>query len=72
MGSDGVDGVSPVAGAVASPDVYWEAISRNIDPEKHLEDNDSYTFFRKLGLVIETGYTGTNVNDFFVAVIGKP
>ncbi|HID41414.1 MAG TPA: glycerate kinase, partial [Pyrodictium sp.] len=72
MGSDGVDGVSPAAGAIASPDVYWEAINRNIDPEKHLEDNDSYTFFRKLGLVIETGYTGTNVNDFFVAVIGKP
>ncbi|WFO74630.1 glycerate kinase [Desulfurococcaceae archaeon MEX13E-LK6-19] len=69
MGSDGVDGNSPAAGAIIDIETYWEAREKGLAPEEYLENNDSYTFFRKLGRTIETGYTGTNVNDFIVGII---
>lgn len=69
VGSDGVDGVSPAAGAVTSSKVFKKALELGLDPLTYLRNNDSYTFFSKLGLAIHTGYTGTNVNDFFIALI---
>jgi hydroxypyruvate reductase len=36
------------------------------NPEPYLEENDSYTFFERLGQVIRTGPTGTNVGDLQV------
>lgn len=69
VGSDGVDGVSPAAGAVTSSRVFKKAMELGLDPLTYLRNNDSYTFFNKLGLAIHTGYTGTNVNDFFIALI---
>jgi len=69
MGSDGVDGVSPAAGAVVDGAVCREARERGLDPVSYLDNNDSYTFFKELGRAIMTGYTGTNVNDFFIALI---
>ena len=70
-GSDGIDGVSPAAGAIVDGSTAREAREKGLDPRKFLENNDSYTFFSKLGRAIITGYTGTNVNDFFVALIPK-
>ncbi|MEM0015259.1 MAG: glycerate kinase [Zestosphaera sp.] len=69
VGSDGMDGVSPAAGAITSSKVFGKALESGLDPLTHLRNNDSYTFFRKLGLAVLTGYTGTNVNDFFIALI---
>ncbi len=69
FGSDGMDGVSPAAGAVTGSRVLKRAIELGLDPLTYLRNNDSYTFFNKLGLSIYTGYTGTNVNDFFVALV---
>jgi glycerate 2-kinase len=40
-------------------------------PLEHLDDNDSYTLFHKLGRAIYTGSTGTNVNDIFIALVYK-
>jgi glycerate 2-kinase len=40
-----------------------------LEPEKFLVDNDSYRFFSKLGDLILTGQTGTNVNDITVIVV---
>jgi glycerate-2-kinase len=37
-------------------------------PEKYLVQNDSYRFFSKLGDLLFTGPTGTNVNDVSVIV----
>lgn len=71
MGSDGIDGVSPAAGALVSYKTVDEAVSMGLDPGEYLENNDSYTFFKKLGRTIETGLTGTNVNDFVVLLIDK-
>ncbi len=70
VGTDGIDGVSPAAGAVVDEGLYDEAIMRGLDPSEYLMNNDSYTFFQKMRRTILTGYTGTNVNDIFVALIG--
>ncbi len=61
IGTDGIDGPTGAAGAVAD---YSTVIkSSGMDVEKFLVNNDSYTFFRKMGTLIFTGPTGTNVMD---------
>ncbi len=70
MGSDGIDGNSPAAGAIIDENTIREAKNLGISPQEYLANNDSYSFFKKLGRTIETGYTGTNVNDFVVIVVG--
>jgi len=69
MGTDGVDGNSPAAGAVVDGSTAEEAEQTGLDPYAHLANNDSYTFFKALGRAIYTGYTGTNVNDVFIALV---
>ncbi|OYT62589.1 MAG: hydroxypyruvate reductase [Thermofilum sp. ex4484_15] len=71
IGSDGIDGVTDAAGALLDENVVRKAKELRLDPDTFLADNDSYTFFRKIGDgLIYTGYTGTNVNDLTVACIG--
>lgn len=70
MGTDGVDGNSPAAGAVVDGDTAEEAERAGLNPLEYLDNNDSYTFFRQLHRAIYTGPTGTNVNDVFIAVVG--
>ncbi|MCE4605773.1 MAG: glycerate kinase [Desulfurococcales archaeon] len=72
MGSDGIDGMSPAAGAYIDNSLLGEAYGMKMDPKRYLMDNNSYEFFRQLNRTIDTGYTGTNVNDFLVVVIRKP
>jgi glycerate 2-kinase len=69
IGSDGIDGVSPAAGAIIDGSMYYEAVSKGLDPLAYLNNNDSYTILSKLSRAIITGYTGTNVNDIFIAII---
>jgi len=69
MGSDGVDGVSPAAGAVVDDKAYWEAVEKGLDPKTYLDNNDSYTILKSIGRTIETGYTGTNVGDFYIGLL---
>ncbi|MFP3952104.1 MAG: glycerate kinase [Candidatus Bathyarchaeia archaeon] len=70
LATDGIDGPTDSAGAIV--DGYTESRAHEGDYhlEKYLEDNDSNTFFRKLGDVIITGPTGTNVNDLVVMLVG--
>lgn len=63
IGSDGIDGPTDAAGAIVDGETYYKAIKLGIDPLEYLSNNDSYTFFKKLGDLIITGPTGTNVND---------
>lgn len=72
MGSDGIDGTSPAAGAYIDNTLLSKAYERNLDPKQYLLENNSYGFFKQLKRTIDTGYTGTNVNDFLVVVIRKP
>lgn len=68
MGSDGIDGFTDAAGAIVDGYTVARAEGLGLDLEAMLNDNDSYHFFSKLGDLILTGPTGTNVNDFIVLV----
>ena len=63
LGTDGTDGPTDAAGAVATGETIARARARGLDPLAHLENNDAYPFFDALGDLIRTGPTGTNVND---------
>jgi glycerate 2-kinase (EC 2.7.1.-) len=71
MGTDGVDGNSPAAGAIVDGETVDEAERAGLDPLRHLDENDSYTFFNLVGRAIYTGPTGTNINDIFIALVYK-
>lgn len=62
-GTDGVDGNSPAAGAATDGTMCRRAKQYGLDPIRHLETSDSFSFFQKLNDTIITGPTGTNVRD---------
>lgn len=62
--TDGIDGTQNNAGAVCGPDTLARARDMGIDGAAMLRDNDAYSFFEKLGDLVITGPTRTNVNDF--------
>jgi hydroxypyruvate reductase len=62
-GTDGVDGVSPAAGAVADGTTMERARSAGLDPEQHFAGFNSFPLFEKIGDTIQTGPTGNNVRD---------
>lgn len=63
IGTDGKDGSSPAAGAVADGQTLERALAANLYPQEFAARSDSYTFFQKLGDAIETGPTGNNLRD---------
>jgi hydroxypyruvate reductase len=62
-GTDGSDGPTDAAGAIADGSSVARAMSKGLDPQGCLRDNDSYRFFDALGDLFKTGPTGTNVAD---------
>jgi glycerate 2-kinase len=62
-GTDGVDGNSPAAGAVADGDTLARAKSLGLDPRTAFRQSDAYSFFAKLDDAIITGPTGNNLRD---------
>jgi glycerate 2-kinase len=62
-GTDGVDGNSPAAGAVADGSTLERSRSQGLDGGTALEKFDAYPFFSALGDGIETGPTGNNLRD---------
>lgn len=67
--TDGIDGSETNAGAVITPDTLHRAELAGIDPIALLSDNDAYSFFKKLGDLVVTGPTRTNVNDYRVILV---
>jgi glycerate 2-kinase len=67
--TDGVDGHSDLAGAVADRYTLRLARGKGLDYRKYLASYDSATFFKELGLEIKTGPSGTNVADIMVVLI---
>jgi hydroxypyruvate reductase len=61
--TDGEDGPTDAAGAYVTGETMNEAIALGLEPEKYLHSNDAYRFFEKVGGLIVTGPSGTNVND---------
>ena len=71
-GSDGTDGPTDAAGAIVNGDTVHKAKDLELDPERFLENNDSYNFFKKTGGLFITGPTGTNVMDIQIIVVDSP
>jgi glycerate 2-kinase len=67
--TDGIDGTETNAGAIIGPDTLARAKSYGMDAETMLSDNDAYSFFARLGDLVEMGPTRTNVNDFRAILI---
>lgn len=67
--TDGVDGPTDAAGAIVDGNTIAQARRLSLDARDHLRNNDSYSFFSKLGQLILTGPTGTNVNDLSIIVM---
>ncbi|MCX7699268.1 MAG: DUF4147 domain-containing protein [Gemmataceae bacterium] len=68
-GTDGEDGPTDAAGAVAGLDVLHRAATLGIDPRDFLDRHDAYTFFERCGGLWKTGLTGTNVMDVRLVLI---
>jgi len=62
-GTDGIDGNSPAAGAVADGETMSRARAAGLDVGGFLRRSDAYNFFHRLGDAIITGPTGNNLRD---------
>ncbi len=69
-GTDGTDGPTDAAGAVADTGTVKRARELAMNPRAHLDNNDAYPFFKRLGDLLVTGPTRTNVMDVRIILIG--
>ena len=63
VGTDGIDGNSPAAGAIADGQTLDRARVAGMDPAEFIRRSDAYTFFNRLDDAIITGPTGNNLRD---------
>jgi len=68
IGTDGVDGPTDAAGAIVDSKTIARSEAVGMNAREFLLDNNSYNFFNKLGDLIFTGPTATNVNDVTVMI----
>ena len=68
-GTDGTDGPTDASGAMVDHTTVHRAKSMGLDPKAHLENNDAYPFFQKLGDLLITGPTHTNVMDVRILLV---
>jgi len=66
--TDGIDGNSNAAGAIADGFSFKRSSEKGVKPIKYINENDSYNFFKKLNDLLITGSTGTNVMDIQIIV----
>ncbi len=69
-GTDGSDGPTDAAGAVADGTTAGRARRSRLDPRAALGANDAYSFFGALGDLVVTGPTGTNLMDLYLGMVG--
>ncbi len=69
IGTDGIDGPTDAAGAIADSETSDRAAKKGISREDFLKNNDSYHYFKALDDLIITGPTGTNVADVAALII---
>jgi hydroxypyruvate reductase len=69
-GTDGIDGSSPAAGAVADGGTLARARAAGLEWQDYFRHSDSYSFFRTLGDTVETGPTGNNLRDLRILLAG--
>ena len=71
-GTDGTDGPTDAAGAIADADTARRARHQHLDPRIHLDTNNSNPIFAKLGDLVVTGPTNTNLQDLYLILIASP
>ncbi len=70
-GTDGTDGPTDAAGAMADGTTVARALEKGLEPKDFLRRNDSYNFFQKLEGLLMTGPTLTNVMDMYMLLVGR-
>jgi glycerate 2-kinase len=70
-GTDGIDGNSSGAGAVANGGTLERAREAGLDPRDFFERSDAFTFFSRLGDAILTGPTGNNLRDLRILLADR-
>jgi len=68
-GTDGSDGPTDAAGAIADETSLQRSIGAGLTPQQYLDNNDSYNFFDRLNDLYKTGPTNTNVMDLRIVLI---
>ena len=68
-GTDGEDGPTDAAGAVADDALLRRARELGLHPRPFLDRNDAYPFFEATGGLLKTGPTHTNVMDLRVVLV---
>lgn len=68
-GTDGSDGPTDAAGAIVDGQTLIKARSLGLDPQKYLNNNDSYNYFKEIDGLLITGPTGTNVMDIQIMIV---
>jgi hydroxypyruvate reductase len=68
-GTDGTDGPTDAAGALADTTTMERALKLGLNPHQYLANNDAYHFFKKLGDLFLTGPTNTNVMDLRIVLV---
>ncbi|MBI2198158.1 MAG: hypothetical protein HYU42_06090 [Candidatus Rokubacteria bacterium] len=68
-GTDGTDGPTDAAGALADGNTAARALAQGYDLRARLEDNNSHAVFAGLGDLVVTGPTNTNLLDLYLILV---
>ena len=68
-GTDGTDGNTDATGAIIDYETLENTQRLKLNPSSYLQNNDSYTFFKKAGGLLVTGPTQTNVMDIVIILL---
>jgi glycerate 2-kinase len=69
-GTDGVDGPTDAAGGWIDGSTCERAVRLGVDIPRALVGHDAYPALERLGSLLKTGPTGTNVMDLHVGLVG--
>ena len=70
-GTDGEDGPTDAAGALADAQTFERARTLGLDAHAAFERHDSYSLFAATGDLVKTGLTQTNVMDVRIVLVGE-
>lgn len=69
-GTDGTDGPTDAAGAIVDTETFSRSSELGLNPNDYLARYDAYHFFQRLGDLVQTGPTLTNVMDIHIVLLG--
>jgi len=69
FGSDGVDFINGIGGAIADNETMEECINKNLDILTFIKNNNTYQLHKELKNIIKSDPTNTNVADLHVCII---